>query len=152
MREKIEILFEEVKKLEKKSNLTASASHASANEASGGLAASYSAAGDAEHSRNTANLSMQKYQSIKKLSEELRGASYQDNPQSAKTPCYILLQIGGDPEKEVYLVENPVFMSGFNLVSPMSPIGNALMGHKAGDLFLYTSGGQTFTGKVLEIG
>jgi len=152
MRKKIEILFEEVKKLEEKSNLSASASHASANEASGGLASSYSAAGDAEHSRNTANLSMQKYQSIKKLSEELGETVQKDTPQSVETPCYILIKIGGDPEKEVYLVENPVFMSGFNLISPVSPIGKALVGAKPGDLFLYTSADQTFTGKILSIG
>lgn len=152
MRNKIRSLFEEVKKLEETSGKIAHKSKTDANELSAGLVSSYSLAGDVEHAKNTANLSMQKHESIKKLSRELEGVMNGDLPVSVNVPCYISLSMSSGTTKDVYLVENPVFINGFNLVSPSSPIGKALIGQRKEDLFLYKIGEQTFTGKILEIG
>ncbi len=151
MRQKISDLLNEVKKIEKKSGSAASNSYNAANEASGGLSSSYSAAGDAEHSRNSANLSMQKHMAIKNLEAELKESMYLELPKSIEPVCYIKITMSGN-EKELYLVKNPVYIAGFNLISPISPIGEAILRSKVGDLFLYKNGDQTFTGKVLEIG
>lgn len=151
MREKIKILLDIVKKSEETSKEAAGKSKSAANELSAGLVSSYSIAGDVEHAKNSANLSIQKHASVKKLAEELENAIASDAPSSVHKACYIKTEISGN-EKELYLVENPVYISGYNLISPASPIGDALLGKKPGDLFLYKNGDKTFTGKILEIG
>lgn len=151
MRQKIEILLDKVKQLEKSSKLAASESKQAANEASGGLTASYSAAGDAEHARNSANLSIQKYQAVKNLELELSESVNLEIPQSVSPVCFIKIETQGSI-KELYLTKTPVYIGGFSLISPGSPIGEALSGKKIGDLFLYKNGSESFTGKILEIG
>ena len=151
MRPKIEKLLLDVKKLERASGKSATESKSAADEASGGLTASYSSAGDAEHARNSANLSMQKHQGIKDLVRELSSAIKEQAPLRIVPVSFIKVQVGND-EKEVYLTNSPVFVNGYNLISPISPIGSALLDKKVEDLFLYKNGDTTFTGKVLEIG
>lgn len=151
MRQKIADLFDEVEKIEEVSKRFASNSHNAANEVSGGLASSYSAAGDVEHARNTANLSIQKHKAIKNLEIELKESIHLESPKSVEPVCYIKITMSGN-EKEIYLVNNPVYIAGFNLISPNSPMGEAILGNKVGDLFLYKNSDQTFTGKILEIG
>lgn len=150
MRQKIKELLDAVKKLEAESARSARESKFAADEASGGLVASYSAAGDAEHARNTANLSIQKYESIKKLARELESAVALNAPSCVQSVCFVKIEMLGDI-KEFYLVDNPVFISGLNIISPISPIGKALLNKKAGDLFLYKIRDQNLTGKILEI-
>lgn len=151
MRQKIQKLLIEVKRLEEVSNKAAHESNRAANEASAGLIASYSAAGDAEHARNSANLSLQKAATLKKLMVELESSLSAQIPITAKFVCFVSVELGGGATKDLYLVENPVFISGFNLISPDSPLGAALLEKRAGDLFLYKSGTQSFSGKILEI-
>lgn len=151
MRQKILEILQVVEKIENESSRVAKQSKFAADEASGGLTASYSAAGDAEHARNTANLSIQKHQSIKRLTEELENSLQQGLPEKTETGCYIKTEMSGSV-KELFLVENPVYVEGYNLISPSSPIGKAILGKKVEDLFLYENGDKTFTGKILEIG
>ncbi len=152
MRQKISGLFDEVKKIEEKSSRAAKESHRSANEASRELTASYSAAGDAEHARNSANLSMQKYSAIKKLSEELQKSLDREVPGEVAAVCYVLVKFADGNKKELYFVENPVFIGGYNLISRDSPLGKSLVGKRMGESFSYTSGEQKFEGEILEIG
>jgi hypothetical protein len=151
MRKKILDLFEEVKKVEKSSSVAANKSYRAANEVSGGLISSYSAAGDAEHSRNSANLSIQKAETIKKLKEELERSLNSESPENVKPVCFISLKFEGGNQKDLYLVENPVFITGFNLISASSPLGESLLGKRMGEQFSYTSGEQKYKGNVLEI-
>jgi len=152
MRQKIEILFEEVKKLEEAAGQTAHKSRSDANELSAGLVASYSLAGDVEHAKNSANLSMQKYSAIKKLSEELQKSLDTEVPGKIGAVSYVFLRYTNGSEKELYFVENPVFISGFNLISIDSPLGKSLSGKKIGESFSYSSGDQEFEGEILSIG
>lgn len=94
---------------------------------------------------------MQKAMQIKKLSQELESSLEGGVPSEIKPICFLSLQMSDGNIKEVYLVENPVFMTGFSLISPSSPLGKAIMGKKAGDAFSYSSGEQNFEGKILEI-
>lgn len=151
MRQKINELLEEVKKIEQIAGSAAGKSHSSANEASGGLAASYSAAGDAEHARNSANLSMQKYSAIKKLSEELQNNLDREASDGVIAACNVLVQYTDGSRKELYFVENPAYVDGFNLISQDSPLGKSLVGKRIGESFSYTSGEQKFEGEILEI-
>ncbi len=151
MRQKILDLLEEVRKIEKVSKEAADKSHYAANEASGGLGASYSAAGDAEHARNSANLSIQKSEQIKKLAEEIENSVSLEDPKVIKPACFILVEFADGNKKDLYLVENPVYIPGFNLISPNSLFGVSLLRKGVGNYFFYTSGGQVFEGKILEI-
>ena len=152
MRQKIYDLLSGVKKIEQISAEAAKASHNSANEVSGGLVASYSAAGDVEHSRNSANLSMQKYQSIKILVEELENALSEKVPETVSPVSFVALEYAGGKRKDVYLVDNPIYISGYNLISMESPIGRVIGELKVGDSFLYVMNDEGYAGKILEIG
>jgi hypothetical protein len=151
MRPKIRELLGEVRQLEKVASDVAGKSHKAANEASGGLAQSYSVAGDVEHARNAANLSIQKAKQIKSLLIEVEKAVNESAPSTVLPVCFLELELAGF-SKDFYLVENPILMTGFNLISPVSPLGAALLGKAPGEAFSYISGGQNFSGKVLEIG
>ena len=144
-------LLEKVKEIEKASSRAAKESYRAANEVSGGLISSYSAAGDAEHSRNSANLSIQKAETIKKLKDELERSLDLVSPEEIKPVCFISVKFEEGNQKDLYLVENPVFITGFNLISAISPLGESLLGKGIGDHFLYTSGEQKFRGDVIEI-
>ena len=108
MRQKIRRLFDVIKKLEESSARIAHESKSAADEASEGLTASYSAAGDAEHARNTANLSIGKHKIIKNLAKELNDGLDSDIPEKIETPCFIALKINGGEANYVYLVNNPI--------------------------------------------
>jgi transcription elongation GreA/GreB family factor len=151
MRQKILELLEEVKKIEKISGDAAEKSRHAANVVSGALAASYSAAGDAEHARNSANLSIQKAAVIKKLAGELEKSLESEIPTTVKPVCFVSIKFRNGNQKDLYFVENPVFLSGFNLISVSSPLGESLVGKGIEDSFSYTSGDQKFDGKILEI-
>lgn len=151
MRQKISSLLEKVKEIEKTSSQAASESYRAANEVSGGLISSYSAAGDAEHSRNSANLSIQKATTIKKLLEELNRSLESNAPKNVQPVCFVSVKYEDGNQKDLYLVENPVFITGFNLISAGSPLGESLLGKEMGDHFSYTSGEQKFKGNVLVI-
>jgi transcription elongation GreA/GreB family factor len=152
MRQKISELLEEIKKLEKASSIAAGKSSGAATDVSGGLTASYSAAGDAEHSRNSANLSIQKAKQNALLLEEVTIAESIEAPVTVKPVSFVKVDFGKAGKKDLYMVENPVFLSSFSLISPSSPIGEAILGKRVEDLFLYKAGDQTVTGKILEIG
>ena len=151
MIQKITDLLEEVRKLEKIEDEAAKKSHSAANEASGGLVASYSAAEDAEHARNTANLSLDKAKVVGKLMKELEDSVNTEAPGEARPVCFVSIELDGHVIRNSYLVNNPVFVSGFSLISSDSPLGKSLLGKTTCETFSYNSGEQTFSGKILEI-
>lgn len=151
MRPKIIELANAVEKLESKLKRTANASKFAADEASGGLISSYSAAGDVEHSRNSANLSIQKYELISDLNKELLKFVKTEPPQRVEPICYIKIEAQGST-KELFLANTSAFVDGFNIISPISPIGKALMGKETGNVFLYNNGDKIVRGKILEVG
>lgn len=152
MRQKLLDLLEKVRKIEKTSREAAVKSHHAANEASGGLVASYSLAGDVEHARNSANLSIGKAEKIKNLMEEIESSIRNGVPETTKPVCFLSIKYEGGDKKDLYLVENPVLVAGFNLISSNSPLGKSLLGKAVGDSFSYIFGEQSFGGKILEIG
>jgi transcription elongation GreA/GreB family factor len=151
MRQKISELLTEVKKIEKISGDAAEKSQHAANVVSGALAASHSAAGDVEHARNSANLSIQKVAAVKKLAEELEKSLESEVPAYVKPVCFVSIKFEGGNQKDLYFVENPVFLSGFNLISKDSPLGKSLLGKAIGESFSYDSGEQKFLGVISEI-
>jgi len=151
MRQKIFNLLKEVEKIEKVSRTAAGKSSQSANEASGGLTGSYSAAGDAEHARNTANLSIQKAKQIGALLKELEVSMMVNTPETVQPVSYVSLDYQNGVEKNFYFVENPVFIPGYNLVSPISPLGKAVSNKTVGNSFSYTIDGKNYVGKIARI-
>ena len=151
MRQKILDLFNEVKKLEKTSAEAARKSHSSANEASGGLVASYSAAGDAEHARNSANLSVQKAKQIKKLMDEIEVSLNDEPPTAAKPVCHVSIKFDDGRISEFFFVNNSVYLTGLSLISPDSLLGKSIIGKVVGERFEYRVGETKYAGVVSEI-
>lgn len=142
-----EVLDEEIKRAEK----SALETRRSANEVSGGMAASYSVAGDVEHANNTALLSQSKLTQLKKLKEEVESSLTKDAPKAVEVGCYISVKFQDGSQKDFYLVNNPVYLSRFNLISPDSPIGKAMLNKTRGSSFKYELNDQSFTGEILDI-
>jgi hypothetical protein len=151
MRQQILDLLKEVETLESAAADAATKSQKSANEVSGGLVASYSAAGDAEHSRNSANLSIQNAKQLKQLKEELEKALNSGAPKTISPVCFISVVFDTGYKKDLYLVENPVFIQGFNLISTESPLGKSLEGNRVGDMFTYKLEDRHFTGHIERV-
>ncbi|MGA3292089.1 MAG: hypothetical protein ABSC49_03035 [Candidatus Microgenomates bacterium] len=123
----------------------------SSNEASRGLGASYSAAGDAEHSHNTALLSQQKFEQLKKLKDEIEKALDNETPTNIETVCFVSVEFSDGRKSEFYFVKNSIYLSRLNLISPDSLIGKAIMGKSVGESFFYTAGDRKFSGIISEI-
>jgi hypothetical protein len=151
MRQKILDLFNEVNKLEKISAEAARKSYSSANEASGGLVASYSAAGDVEHARNSANLSVQKVKQIKKLMNEIVPSLDNESPLSIEPVCYVSVKFDDGRMSEFYFVKNSIYLPGFSLISPDSLLGKSILDKNVGDKFTYSAGDIKYTGEIIKI-
>jgi len=140
-------LKEEVEKAES----AATGSKQAANEASHGMATSYSVAGDVEHAKNTALLSLQKLNQLKKLKEEVDAALEKNKPDKVSPVCYVTLRFADGRTSEFYFVKNSVYVSGINFISPDSLLGKSIVDKPVGANFSYTAGDQKFSGTITEI-
>jgi len=134
-----------------KAETAASASKKAANEASGGLIASYSVAGDVEHAKNSALLSLQKVNQLKKLKDEIDGALKLETPEAVSPVCFVSVLFDNGKKSDFYFVKNPVYLSGVNLISSESLLGSAILGKKISEKFSYTAGDQNFSGIISGI-
>ncbi|WKZ25331.1 MAG: hypothetical protein QY322_02980 [bacterium] len=77
---------------------------------------SHSQAGDRFHSQGTAELTRQKYETILSLKKEidLKGEKIVFNYNN----------------ETVYIVDNPIMLSGFKIISSMSPLGEKILNEK----------------------
>lgn len=137
----------EIEKAEK----NALGSKQSANEVAGGMVASYSVAGDAEHARNSAILNQHKLNQLNKLKEEMDKALLKEIPEKAEPLCFVSVKFKNGSKNNLYLVNNPVYISDFNLVSVQSPIGKSLYDKSVGSSFSYVLSSQDYSGIILAI-
>lgn len=151
MRQKIKELLEAVKKSEAESGRAAKESKFAADEVSGGLVASYSAAGDAEHARNSANLSIEKAKGVKNLMEEIKKAISLETPKTVVPVCCVSVKFIDGSSKDLFLVRHPMSISGFNLISVDSPIGKSLLNKNIGSRFSYVLEDQRFDGEIIGL-
>jgi hypothetical protein len=140
-------LEEEIKKAER----ATAGSKQAANEASHGMATSYSVAGDVEHAKNTALLSLQKLNQLKKLKEEVDAALENNKPDKVSPVCYVILQFADGRTSEFYFVKNSVYVSGINFISPDSLLGKSIVSKPVRASFSYTAGDQKFSGVISSI-
>lgn len=87
----------------------------SAREIAASASASPSQSGDRYHSQATADLAKQRYEEAQKLMDEIKVKGEE-----------IVINHNGE---EVYLVDNPILVSGFKIVSTRSPLGQTLKLH-----------------------
>ena len=73
-------------------------------------------------------------------------------PETASPVSFVSMEYAGGTRKDMYLVGNPIYISGYNLISLESPIGKAIGELKVGDSFLYVMNDEGHAGKILEIG
>ena len=88
----------------------------SAQEIALSAALSPSQAGDSYHSQGAADLARERYESILNLKKEIE--------EKGETIC---VNYEG---QEIFLVDNPVLISGFTIVSTKSPLGKKLLNEK----------------------
>jgi hypothetical protein len=150
-RTKLEAFAKRMDEEIKKAETAAAGSNQAANEASHGMATSYSVAGDVEHAKNSALLSLQKVDQLKKLKGEVTEALKNEVPLSVIPVCVVSLLFSNGRKSEFYFVKNSVYVSGINLISPDSLLGKSILGKSAGVGFSYTAGDQKFSGTILEI-
>lgn len=141
MRTKLQELYQKVVTEIETAQKSVNANKHSANLISGGLVGGYSIAGDVEHSRNTARLSEDRLQKLLNLKKEL-SESLETAPEEAQPICLVTIETDTGA-KSFYFVKNAVYLSGFSLVSPDSPLGQSLLEKKVGDV--------SFSGKILSI-
>ncbi len=86
-----------------------------------------SQSGDRYHSQSAADLAKQTFEVVKSLRDELKSDIDKDiNVVGA--PCFINFD-----DDQIYLVNYPVLINGFKIISSKSPLGLNLLGKKAGD-------------------
>lgn len=116
------------------------------------MASGYSIAGDLEHARNTAILSENRIGELRKLKKEIVLIANR-LVNTINPPCFVVVKFKSGVTKEFYFVDNPVYISGLNLISPDSPIGRALVNKRVADSFNYSlPDGQVLSGKIILIG
>ena len=150
-REKLEELAKRLNEELEKAETAVRHTQKTANEASHGLATSYSAAGDAEHAGNTALLSLRKLEQLKKLKGELDESMGTGVPVVVTPVCFVSIKFDDGKVTDFYFVKNSAYISGINLITPGSLLGRAISGKSVGDKFSYISGDQNFSGVISGI-
>jgi transcription elongation factor GreA len=71
---------------------------------------------------------------------------------SVQTGTVVEFLMDGDDEPSTYLVGSiEERRSGYDVLSPGSPLGRALLGHSAGDVVTYEAPAGTFNVKILDV-
>jgi len=139
MRIKLNLLLDfvitEFKKAEKRNKNATD----SALEIARSAALSPSQAGDRFHSQGAADLAKEMFETVSKLKIEIEKNIENKIPETVSIPCFIKLE-----GMDIYLVDNPILVNGFNLISKESPLGSSLVRKKVGDV--------VNDKKILEIG
>jgi transcription elongation GreA/GreB family factor len=148
---KLKILAERLGKEIKKAEVNAKESKKSANEISAGLVGSYSIAGDVEHARNSALLSLQKLDLLKALALEVSVSLREEIPSKIIPASFITLTFDDGRTSEFYFVKTPVNILGIRFISPNSIFGKSIVNKSIGDSFSYTVEDQKFSGKISSI-
>jgi hypothetical protein len=151
IRIKLEELGVRLKEELSKAEISASELKKTANEASHGMAASYSVAGDVEHAKNTALLSLQKLEQLKKLNKEVTEALEKAMPVTASPACFLSIKFDDGRTSDLYYVKNSAYIFGLNLISPDSIFGKAILGKSIGSNFSYSAGDKKYSGIILSI-
>ena len=150
-RTRIEELDERLSAEVIKAEIAAAESKQTANEASHGMATSYSVAGDVEHAKNSALLSLERLSALKKLKKEVDEALNNKAPEIVEPVCFIEISFSDGKKSEFYFVNNSAYISGLDFISPDSILGKAIIGNSIGDSFSYSVGEQRFSGVITAI-
>lgn len=128
MRTKLKALLNSINVEYKKAEKIYKDAKNSAQEIAASASASPSQSGDRFHAQGTADLAKQKFEFISLFKKEIEESLDLDIPDKVAAPCYIKLK-----SSEIYLVNNPVLISGLKIVSSDAPLGSSLLGEKIGE-------------------
>lgn len=113
MNSKLKQLLEAVNEEYKKADRAYKINKKSAQEIAESAVSSMSQAGDRFHSQGSADLAKQRFETINLLKQEIEEKGE---------------KIGFNFEgHEIFLVDNPILIKGFKLVSTQSPVGQKLL-------------------------
>ena len=111
----------------------------------------WSAAGDKYHAQAASDLTKSYLQKLELLDKELKSSS-DTTPERVEPPCLIRIEYSDGNQAEFLLVENGVSLPEISFISVLSPLGKAILGKKAEEIFSYDSvDGNKYKGKIISI-
>jgi transcription elongation GreA/GreB family factor len=146
-REKLLNFSNLIKKESKKSYKRRLEARKSANEIAKVAAYSPSQSGDRTHAENQAAIYEENYKRLKSLVTFLEKKVKESVPEKVKIGCVVSVVYKDGTEEEIYLVNNPLTLPGFKVVSDKSLLGSALLDGKVGDVFKFLDR----EGRIVEI-
>jgi len=121
------------------------------DEAANMVTTGLSESGDKYHTQGAADLTKSYLKRLNLLKKELESAT-KDNSKTAKPPCFLQISFSDGGFTELYLVKNAVSLPSISFISSDSPLGKAVYGKKAGDIFSYSlNDSNNYSGKIVEI-
>ena len=107
--------------------------------------------GDRAIFENTAVAARKNLERALALEKEINSAPTTPTP-IVSIPCYVKVKFNDQSEKELYLFNNNIFITGFLLVTPESDFGKEIMRKKVMDTFKYVGvNGKIIEGTILQI-
>jgi transcription elongation GreA/GreB family factor len=149
-RKRLEEILGAVEKEVAKAERAAENTKQSADEIARTAAHSPSQSGDSVHSSGQAHITQEYLARVVSFKHRLVGAQ-SETPGTIEAPCFVDLKFADGRETALYLVHDPVTITGFTLVSASSPLGLALIGKKVGSKFAYSVNGTKQTGEIVNV-
>lgn len=115
---------------------------------------SWSESGDKYHSESAAQLAQEYLANLRKLREEVE-ASNKEKSAVALPISYVEIVYDSRESAKFYFVNKGALLPGVLLITPSSPIGQAINNKKEGDSFSYQIGKgdktKEFKGKIVKV-
>jgi transcription elongation GreA/GreB family factor len=112
--------------------------------------ASWSSGGDREYAQNQKDLNYLNLSLLEKLELELRDNLENEISDVIACPCYLELKQNGEV-LNLYLLENVTKLPGYQLISPTSALGEAVLGKKEGDKYKVDVNDKKINGEVVKV-
>lgn len=148
-RKKLEMLVSTLQKEVAKAKKAAESTKKSAEEIAKSAAHSPSQSGDRTHSQGQADITEAYFKRVIAFQERIK-AALTETPDTVQAPCFVTIKFADGKESSFYLVEDPIVISGFTLVSAVSPLGSVLVNKKPGSKFVFKINGVKQSREVVS--
>ena len=154
MREELQLLLTELNLEIEKASASAELSREIAADMSKIAAGSPSSSGDRIHSVNKAMLSESTLRKLELFKREIEDTIMHAAPDEVEPVCVVVIKYDGDNmHEEIFLANNAVNIKNHTIISPKSPLGQAIVNKRPGDNFKYVlpGRGKTINGSIVKI-
>lgn len=113
--------------------------------------ASWSAAGDRAHAENALELSKSALAEVEALLTEVTN-THDAPPEKVEPVSFVSIRDDATgTTKEFYLAPESVKLPGITVLGTKSPLGQAILGKKAGDNYSYKIDSAGYSGKIIAV-